>query len=646
MTAIPKLNLINFIALVAASAVLYADQDNVSTSEESLDSIQKTVQLEKMVVTATRSETSIREIANSISVVDRYDIDRKNEAMAIDYLRELPGLDVVQSGGLGKNSGIFMRGANSEHTLFLIDGIEMNDPISPGRSADFGGLTVNNIERIEVLRGPQSTLYGSDGIGGVINIITKAGGERPSFFFTGEGGSFLTFNEMAGVNGSYNFVNYSVGLSRVDSRGFSAASEHDGNAEPDGYHNTSVSARIGVSPLQNLSFDVVSRFGGSTTDIDNFGGAGGDDPNSLSQQKQFSLKASGKIDLLEGNWTQNAAFSLSDHDRNDRNDRDADHPDDYVRSSYDSRIYKLEWQNTFDIRSINTLTAGVEGEEESGKSDYYSESMWGVYESSFKKEVSRTAGFFIQDQLKLFNCIYPTIGGRIDYHTRFGVVPTFRIGSAFLVDKIGMKIRGTIGTGFKTPSLYQLFSEYGDKDLRPERSIGFDFGIEENLLNDRLFFGVTIFSNKYDSLIEFDNTAFKYKNISKARSKGFELSPRLRPIPELNVGANYTYTVALNSETGDTLLRRPKHKLSGEISYRFFKRVDVGLNGVYVGKRYDYPHVKLNSYSLINLFLAIDITSNIKIFGRLNNLLNEEYEEIDGYGTAGISGSGGIKLSF
>ncbi|MBM4308851.1 MAG: TonB-dependent receptor, partial [Deltaproteobacteria bacterium] len=167
----------------------------------SLSAQEKEIILEKIVVTATRIETPVEEIASSVTVISSQEVERKKKAYVLDLLREAPGINVARTGGPGKETAVFIRGANSEHTLVLIDGVEVNDSMSPGRSFDFANLTVDNVERIEILRGPQSTLYGSDAIGGVINIITKKGEGKPKFSLSAEGGSFTTFRETAGVSG-------------------------------------------------------------------------------------------------------------------------------------------------------------------------------------------------------------------------------------------------------------------------------------------------------------------------------------------------------------------------------------------------------------------------------------------------------------
>lgn len=223
-------------------------------------------------------------MASSITVITAQEIREKQKTTVLEVLRTVPALDVVQTGGPGRETAVFIRGAKSEQTLVLIDGVEMNDPTSPRRAYDFAHLTTDNIERIEVLRGPQSPLYGSDAMGGVINIITKKGKEKMAAFASGEYGSFETLIGKAGVSGGNRLVNYSLGLSYSDTEGISAANEKDG------YRNKSVSARVGFTPTEFFDLDFIFRYTDAKADIDNFGGAGGDDPNNTTKTKQLFFR--------------------------------------------------------------------------------------------------------------------------------------------------------------------------------------------------------------------------------------------------------------------------------------------------------------------------------------------------------------------
>jgi vitamin B12 transporter len=624
----------------------------------SLFAQEKEVILEKVVVTATRVETPVEEIASSITVISSKEIERKQKTTVLEVLKGLPGLDVVQNGGVGGATSIFLRGANSEHTLVMIDGVEVNDPISPGRSYDFAHLTVDNIERIEVIRGPQSTLYGSDAIGGVVNIITKKGEGKPKFFLSAEGGSFTTFREATGISGGNKWVNYSFGLSRFDTEGISTASKKDGNYERDGYENTSLSAKLGFKPMDNLGIDFILRYMDAKTELDNFAGVGGDDPNYVQKSNQFLFKTQVGLSLFDQVWSQKLGLALNDHNRDIKNKKDSQHPFDYEKGRYDGQLLKFDWQHHLQLHKTNALTFGLEYEREEGKSKYYWESLWGPGQSIFPKKTANIKGYYIQDEIKLWDRLFATLGIRIDDHSRFGSETTYRVAPAYLIKETDTKIKGTFGTGFKAPTLYQLFAPatlwgpIGNKDLKPEKSKGWDFGVEQNFFKNRVTLGATYFRNDFKDLIQFD-WGQGYINIAKAKTEGVELFASAKPIDDLTLRINYTYTDTEDKTTGEALIRRPKNKIGFDINYHFLNNGNVNLGVIYVGKRDDLDfsispsrRVKLDQYTLVNLAVSYDITKNFQLFGRVENLLDKEYEEVKGFGTPGLSFFGGMKLSF
>jgi vitamin B12 transporter len=607
----------------------------------------------EIVVTATRIETPAREVGSSITVITGQEIKEKQKVTVLEVLRTVPALDIVQTGGPGKETAVFIRGAKSEYTLVLIDGVEMNDPTSPGRSYDFANLTTENIERIEILRGPQSTLYGSDAMGGVINIITQKGKGKPAAFVSGEYGSFNTFIGKAGVSGGHRWVNYSLGVSYWDTEGISAANEKDGNTEKDGYNNKSASARLGVTPTEYFDLDFIFKYIDAKADIDNFGGAGGDDPNNTAESKQLFFRTQARLSLFDDIWRQKLGFSLSDHRREGRNDTDPAHPGELSRDSYDGRLLKFDWQHDLHLHKTNSLTLGVETEEEKGESSYYSESFFGPFSSTFPEKTARTTGYYLQDQIKLWDSWFTTLGVRLDDHSKFGNETTYRITSAYLIRQTGTKLKGSYGTGFKAPSLFQLYAPiYGDENLKPEKSAGWDAGLEQSLFGERVVLGATYFNNRFKDLIEFDSGLSKYINIGEAETKGVELFASVRPMDDLTLRASYTYTDTEDKATGKPLLRRPKNKVGFDAGYRFLAKGNLNLGVVYAGERDDFDYsawpatrVKLGDYLLVNLAASYDVTQNIQVYGRIENLLDNRYEEVKGYGTPGISVFGGLKLS-
>jgi vitamin B12 transporter len=607
-----------------------------------------------IVVTATRTEQPKLELASSTTLMSFEDLKKAGKETAADALAAVPGLDVVQNGGPGKTADIFIRGANSEHTLVMMDGVEVNDPMSPGRTFDFGHLNLDNIDRIEIVRGPQSTLYGSDAMGGVINIITKKGKGKSRGFISAETGSYGTFREALGVSGGTDTVNYSLEISRLDSKGFSESGEKYGNTEKDGYNNTTLSGSIGFKPAKNLELNLISRYITARNHLDNFAGAGGDDPNYITDARQFLLAADSRLSLLNGKWGQRLGISYNNMRRDLTNPTDQFQPFDSQEGLYKGRIFKIDWQHNLYLHPTNTVTAGIEYQKEWGESTYSWESLWGPGESSFPGKSARTTGFYLQDSIKIQDTFFMTLGIRFDHHDRFGTETTYRIAPALLL-KSGTKLKATYGTGFKAPSLYQLYAPatawglVGNQNLEPEKCKGWDIGIEQFLFNDRLTLSFTYFQNNFEDLILYDFIQ-GYININQADTKGFEIFMSAGPLKNLTINGSYTYTDAKDKETGEQLLRRPKHKANLTFNLRLFKKANANLFIIYVGKRLDlfpYPTItEAPAYTLFNLAASYQLSKNIEVFGRIDNLLDQDYEAVLGYGTPGRSAYIGIKATY
>ena len=612
-----------------------------------------------IIVTANRLETPAKEIASSVTIITREDLEKMKKSTVLEVLREVLGVSIIQNGGTGGAASMFLRGANSEHTLILMDGVELNDPISPSRSYDLAHFLLDNIERIEILRGPQSTLYGSDAIGGVVNIITKKGLGRPRFSLSTYGGSYNTFSTEAGIWGSIEKINYALGLSHVSTEGISAASTaYPGNEERDAYQNMTFSGRVGFTPSDNLEIDLILRFINSKADIDNFGGAQGDDPNNTQDYESIFFKGQIRTLLFRNRWEQKLGISLVHNDRQHENLPDISHPFDSEKGHFKSKFFKIDWQNNIFLHETNTLTFGVDHQQEKGESEYDSEGFWGTYSSIFPLQRAHITGIYLQDHIRLVNQFFATAGVRLDRHSQFGWALTYRLAPAYFVEKSGTKFKATLGTGFKSPSLYQLyapatsFGPIGNRELKPEKSTGWDIGIEQFLFDRKVLLGATYFHNNYQDLIDFDFLQ-GYLNIGKAESKGAEFYLQAEPMDKLQIQTSYMKLEAKDKETATPLLRRPKDKFTASLNYSFLRNANIYLSVIYTGKRDDkdfsvwpYPQITLPGYALLNAAFSLDLSSNIQIFLRLDNLFNEEYENIFGYGTPGFSAFGGLKLNF
>lgn len=613
----------------------------------------------EIVVTATRLETPAREIASSVTVLTREKLEQSKKATVIEVLQEVLGVSIIQNGPPGAAASVFIRGANSEHTLILMDGVELNDPISPSRSFDLAHLTLDNVERIEILRGPQSTLYGSDALGGVVNIITKKGQGKPKFSLSSVAGSYGTIISSAGINGSTERMQYSFGTSYFRSDGFSAAStNYEGNEEKDGYRNLTIWGRLGFRLSDNLDVDLILRTLNTQIDIDNAGGAQGDDPNNVQDYNALFIKAEIRNLMLNNRWELKLGLSLVDYDRQHENPTDEAHLLDSDNGFFKSKLFKIDWQNNFFLHETNTFTLGIDYQREQGESEYNSDGIWGPFSSIFPSRRAHVTGFYLQDQIRLANQFFATVGLRLDDHSQFGSALTYRFAPAFFIEATQTKFRATYGTAFKSPSLYQLYAPgtllgpIGNAELNPEKSIGWDIGVEQQLLGGKVLLAVTYFYNDYKDLINFDFLQ-GYINIGKAESKGTEILIQARPFDDMSFNATYTRTEAKDKDTDTDLLRRPKQKFSASLNYNFQKKANINLTFIRIGEQDDmdfstWPSTRLTlpSYSLLNAAVSFNFASNFQIFFRMDNIFNEEYEMVKGYGTPGFSVYGGVNLTF
>jgi vitamin B12 transporter len=611
-----------------------------------------------LVVTATRVETPNREVASSVVVLTRADLEKTRKAFVLEALQELAGLSVQENGPPGSAATIMLRGANSEHTLILMDGVELNDPISPSRSFDFGHLLLAGIDRIEVILGPQSPLYGSDALGGVINIITRRGEGRSLLSVSGFGGSYGTGAGRLAFSGSPGRLNYALDASCLSTAGFSSAgAAYSGNTEKDGYSNLSLSGRLGYKLLDNLDFDIILRETLARTELDNFGGDFGDDPNSRQDYNQFFVRGQARFRLLKNRWEQRLAFSFVSHDRTYDNPVDSRHALDSEYGTYLSRQTTLDWQHTIYAHETNIITFGLEAQGEDGRSEYVSNGIWGPSQSFFPRKSADTVGFYLQDQIKLGGRFFATVGGRLDIHNQFGRAVTYRLAPAYIIEATGTKLKMTLGTGFKSPSLYQLYAPgtlwgpIGSPDLRPETSLGWDAGVEQTLFGGRISLGATYFHNDFRNLIQFD-FARGYTNTGRAVAQGLEVFASARLASDVSVQAGFNHTDSRDEATGLSLLRRPQDKFTVRLSSPLPEDLNLAVSLVAVGARDDLEFVnfaairtQLKGYALLNAVLSREISSRGQIFLRLDNILDQKYETIYGYGTPRFSLYAGLNFS-
>lgn len=605
-----------------------------------------------VVITASRLDESLRDVASDITVIPSTDLKNAQQRMVANALREMPAVDVNQSGGPGSLTSVFMRGADSSQTLVMIDGVIVNDPIAADRGYDFANLTTDNIDRIEVVRGPQSVLYGSDAMGGVINIITRQGSGDPQANMLLEAGSWASYRGSVGVTGGTSLVNYSFGASHYQTAGINSSYPND--HDRDYYRNDTFSARFGVRPLAWFDVDVTVRGTQSSTQLDLGGGPQPDDPNEVLSVSQWLLRVAPSVRLFDDLWVQTLALSLTSYDTHDDRPPDANTTG-YSFSVFRSRLAMVDWQNTVRLAEVHSFVFGLAYREESGESssDFFDPASPPATQTVLNNETAWTGSVYGEYRIHLWDRLTASAGARLDDHKAYGGRGTYRGTVAYVIEETDTKLRSTIGTGFKAPTLFELFSSFGNPALQPEQSMGWDAGFDQGLLDRKVVASVSYFRNNFRDLIDFNSATNTYFNVGRAGTSGVEAALRVRPVKDLDVRASYTFTDTKDKDTGEELLRRPRHKATVRTDYAITEALHVNASYLYVGAKKDenfntFPAttVTLPDYALLNIGASYKVAEKIEVFVRGENILDRKYQDVFQFPTPGAAVYGGASFEF
>ncbi|MEM9168500.1 MAG: TonB-dependent receptor [Pseudomonadota bacterium] len=606
-----------FIASAAAAAV--ASCYSSALGQDALD------EPDTIIVTGTRLPTPLDQVGRSVSVLTAADIDVRQQRFVFDALAAIPGVQVVRTGSFGSLATVSVRGLDSDQTLVVQDGVVINNPASFGNGFNFANFDTADVERIEVIRGAQSTLYGSDAIGGVINIVTKDGRDGFGADALFELGSFDTIRGSASVYGGDDVASGRISFSGVTTNGFSSADEADGNVEDDSFDNVTLSAKGRYSPIDALRFDVVARYQDSENEFDSFAGGRPVDGDEVGQTEELSIAGFATHTALDGALENRFAITYLRNDQLNVTDGAPSFDALGTRISY-------EYQGTVDLVRWATLVAGAE---------YDVQESEVVVGFGGNQKIKTTSGFGLV-QLTPTEAITLNAGVRHDASDEFGSETTFSVSGAATLPQTGTIFRASFSEGFRAPTAGELGF---NPDLFAEFSNGWDVGLEQPIAGGRARLTATYFDQQIDDLIAFDLDAFTFVNVQEFESRGVEVALDADLGDRLTVRSAYTYVDATNVTTATVAFNQPDHRFNVELAARATDRLTLSVGVNYNGTERDGVNT-LDAFTLVSVRGRYLVNDAIELFARVENATDADFQDNFGYGTAPASAFGGVRARF
>ena len=576
------------------------------------------------------------QVGQAITVIDADTIEKRQTSDVVDLLATTPGIRFNRTGSTGSVAGISIRGAETTQTLVLIDGVKVNDPSGIGDGYDFGHLLTGNISRIEVLRGSNSVVHGSQAIGGVVSLMTATPAAGFAANASAEYGYSDTLNAKADISASAGRVSGGIGGAYFRTDGISSAT---GGTERDGYKNFAGNARLKIAFTDALSLDLRGYYVNADLDYDSFFGAPADSGD-VAKLDQYVGYAGLNLGLFDGRFTSRAAVTWL---RNDRNYY-------FVRGTapdygYSGTNLRFEYQGVVSPVEQTKLIFGYEHE----RPDY---DFFGF--GSRDNARANIESIYALGIVQPFAGLSLTGGVRHDDHSQFGRATTFGANANYSPNDGATQFRLSYGEGFKAPSLYQLYDSFsGNAALRPEASKSYDVGIDQSLADGRALISLTGFVRNTVNQINYDNATFTFGNIDRTRAKGIEATLALRPVDPLNITASYSYIDARDRSgrpafDGKRLPRRAEHAVSLSADYDWSFGLTTGATITMVSDSFDNAAntVRLDGYALAGVRVSLAVSERIELYGRIDNLFDADYATAFNYGTYGRAAFGGVRARF
>ena len=607
-------------------------------------------EIEEVLVSASLIPITASRSANAVTVIDRAQLRSRATVSLSNILRDVPGFSVSQVGVLGSQTQIRVRGAEANHLLVTIDGVEANDP-SQGDEFSWGTLTASDIERIEIIRGPQSSLRGSDAVAGVVNIITRSA-EKSSVGLFLESGSWATHHSGFNIGHKQGDFDIRFGLSHIESEGDNIARTGDEN---DGYRNTTYNMRSGLklSDQMDISFAARESDGMNQFDADNDFDGLIEDQDRVSEFENSTMRIQGDYSSKDGTWQHKILISQSKSD----NAAFADKAKGNVTASTKDQFQYIG-SFTWDQGAQN-IAALIEREKEDWMQR--GEISWGVYDPNQDRERD-TDSVAVEYRTDINDHLTLAASARHDDNSEFDSAKTYRAEAIYQLTE-AIRLRGAVGTAVKNPTFTERFGFYtnfiGNPNLIPEESTSWELGADQLIMGSALTLSLTIFEAELENEIDgfvYDPATFAYtsSNINgTSERKGAELSAVGNISESMSLSAAYTYT----DSTGDDAVRevrRPRHIASLNLGWQAAHNLHLNTNIQFTGEQTDvyfppFPEpsqvVALSNHTLVNINLNYSATDKFEMYLKLENALNENYEEVFGYQTLGFGASLGLRYS-
>ena len=595
------------------------------------------LRLDTIVVSPNRAPTKVSETGSSVTVIDSETIENQSMPLVTDYLTLVPGVSIATPGGPGTESSLSMRGAPRRYVKTLFNGIDIADVTSPQVQTSYQYLLTGGVASIEVLRGSQSTLYGSDAIAGVISVDTMGDIEPGITHIVGaEGGSFGTVRGTYGLRAANDAGKMALNATGFHTDGISAAAA---GTERDGYRN--ITGDFSGEYRFNEVFSVFASglaLDGRAEYDDNFSTPPQDDPAyaNLNKSRLVAGRAGFNLDLLDGRLKN--AFSVQGL----KLDRALNSVSSFgpYNADYQGRRTKVDYQGSFDATDWLTLRYGADYERQNSR--FSDDDPW----STPTNDSMHNTGIWAQGDLKPVENLFLSMGFRHDDHNRYGGETTYRVSGTYLFDQTGTRLHSSFGTGFRAPSLYELYAPFGgNPTLTPETSTSFDIGVEQQFLGGALVADLTYFNLVIDDLIYYNPALWAYEQIDgRSRMSGVEASVSYDVNEQLTLGGSYTYTDA-KDQFDERLPQVARHMVGLSAVYKPAEKWTISATGKIALDTSALDGSDLDDYFLVNAKVAYKPDEDKELYLRVENLFDQDYQTVRGFNTPGIGIFAGFKMA-